>query len=82
MKDFRYEELKEIRRGLGVLFLLITTFLGDLVREVVRNPNPLDKEIIAIEIAFLLLIILGIGIVFISVFIWIKFSKEGENNER
>ena len=82
MKDFRYEELKEIRRGLGVLFLLITTFLGDLVREVVRNPNPLDKEIIAIEIAFLLLIILGIGIVFISVFIWIKFSKKGENDER
>jgi len=44
IKEFKYEELKEIRRGFGILFVLVLTYLGDLLKKYVKNPNPNFKE--------------------------------------
>ncbi len=79
MKDFRYEELKEIRRGLGVLFLLVLTYLGDLLKEYAKELKPLEKEIMLVKITAFFLLVLFLGIILITGIIWL-FNKQKEHN--
>ncbi len=80
MKSIKYEELKEIRRGFGILFLLITTFWGDLLKTVINSSNPLEKQILASKIVFLIVVLIGFIIILLSVKIWFLI-KQGESDE-
>ena len=75
MGKLRYEELKEIRRGFGILFILVLTYLGDLLKEYVKNPNPNPKESFLLFGTSLFLLTLFIGLSLITVVIW----RKGEN---
>ena len=75
MGELRYEELKEIRRGFGILFILVLTYLGDLLKEYVKNPNPSEKETILILLVGFILIIILLGVVIPTLIIW----RKGEN---
>ncbi|EDP73599.1 hypothetical protein, partial [Hydrogenivirga sp. 128-5-R1-1] len=63
MKDFKYEELKEIRRGFGIIFVLVLTYLGDLLKGYVKNPNPSEKETVLILLTGIILLIILLGVV-------------------
>ncbi|WP_297453646.1 hypothetical protein [Persephonella sp.] len=76
MKNFKYEELKEIRRGFGVLFILVLTYLGNLLKGYVKNSSPNDKENFLVLGTFLFLTALFIGLFLITITIW----KKGEEN--
>ena len=65
MKDFRYEELKEIRRGLGVLFLVVLTYFGDVLRKYFEE----GKDLILLKISGFVLIFISILILVITVMI-------------
>ena len=79
MGKLRYEELKEIRRGFGILFVLVLTYLGDLLKEYVKNPNPNSKETLLVISSFVVLFVAFFGIVLITGVIW-ELSKRGDKN--
>ena len=79
MGKLRYEELKEIRRGFGILFVLVLTYLGDLLKEYVKNPNPNSKESLLVSSSFVILFVTFFGIVLITGVIW-ELSKRGDKN--
>ena len=76
MGKLRYEELKEIRRGFGILFVLVLTYLGDLLKEYVKNPNPSEKETILILLVGIILLIILMGVIISTLIIWRKGEYE------
>lgn len=78
MKEIKYEELREIRRGFGVLFILVLTYLGDLLKGYVKTPKPSEKETFLILATGFILFITTLGIVIVSFIIWKKTFNKGD----
>ena len=78
IKEERLKELKEIRRGLAILFLAVLTFSGNLLSKYLDN---LENEVLKNTLILLSLSLLFIlsGLIIISIPIW-RMLKNGRNN--
>ncbi len=69
IKEERLKELKEIRRAVGIVFLAVLTFFGNIIYKYLDNPeNVLYKQTFFIALA--ILVILFFLIIIISIPIW------------
>ncbi len=78
LKEERLKELKEIRRGIGILFLAILTFTGNLFNKYIENfENEEIKN--SLIMLFLSLLFLFLGLILISIPIW-RILRNGRSN--
>ena len=77
MNNFRYEELKEIRRGFGIVFVLVLTYLGDFLKGYVKTSSHTSEEKFLLIGTIIFLIALFLGLLLITVSIWKKGGKNG-----
>ncbi|EDP73877.1 hypothetical protein [Hydrogenivirga sp. 128-5-R1-1] len=69
IKEEKLKELKEVRRAIGIVFLAVLTFLGNIIYKYLDNPeNTLYKQTFFITLS--ILVILFFLIIIISIPIW------------
>ena len=64
----KLDDLKEIRRGIGILFIGVGAYFGDLLK---KYPGlTTSGEIIAFWSSISLMILLTVSLIWISFYIW------------
>jgi len=75
IREEKLKELKEIRRAVGIVFLAVLTFLGNIIYKYLDNPeNVAYKQ--TFFIALVILVILFFMIIIISIPIW-RIIRDG-----
>ena len=75
LKDEKLKELKEIRRGFGILLLAILTFSGTILPKYVDTHDLLLKQILFFSSFSIVILITGIIIISIKIWRLIKLDR-------
>ncbi len=75
IKEEKLKELKEIRRAIGIVFLAVLTFLGNILTKYLDNPSNIMYKKASI-LLFFILVFLFITLILISIPIW-RYLKNG-----
>ncbi len=69
IKEERLKEFKEVRRAIGIVFLAVLTFFGNVIDKYLQNPGNLVYKK-AIFFVFFVIVILLFTIILVSIPIW------------
>ena len=75
IKEEKLKELKEVRRAVGIVFLAVLTFLGNVLAKYLDNPSNIMYKKASI-LLFFILVFLFITLILISIPIW-RYLKNG-----
>ncbi len=75
LKEEKLKELKEIRRGFGILLLAILTFSGTILPKYVDTHDFLLKQILFFSSFSIVILITGIIIISIKIWRLIKLDR-------